>query len=456
VTVAAGHRRTLPLTRTPHIPRTPRTPRTPAERPRTVPTAPASERALLIGIDHDTPDATWTVGDSLAELAQLAATAGAEVLGAMYQRLREPVSATYLGKGKLVEVRDRLAALDADTVIADDELSPAQQRHLEEALDARVLDRTALILDIFARHARTHEGALQVELAQLEYRLPRLAGRGEGYSRLGAGIGTRGPGETKLESDRRRIRGRIAELRRALEEVRRQRSVQRRWRGRQGVPVVAIVGYTNAGKSTLLNRLTEAGALAEDKLFATLDPTTRTLALPHRQQALITDTVGFIQKLPTDLVAAFKATLEEVGEADLLLHVVDVSSPHALAQALTVYGILAQLGAEDKRVVTALNKSELVDEDTVADYLDDFPNPVAVSAARGLNLEALRERIAGVLAADFRPVEVVLPYEAKDLLDLFHLRGAIDDEDYRPDGAHIRGRVPPDVTGAFRAYRVES
>ncbi len=446
----ATHLRSPPLTRIPH---------TSTDRPRTVPTAPAAERALLIGIDRTAPDTTWTVEDSLDELSRLATTAGADVAGATYQRLREPVAATYLGKGKLVEVRERLAALDADTVIADDELTPAQQRHLEEALDTRVLDRTAVILDIFARHARTREGALQVELAQLEYRLPRLVGHGTGLSRLGGGIGARGPGESKLENDRRRIRARIAELRRALEEVRRQRTVQRRWRGRQGVPVVVIVGYTNAGKSTLLNGLTEAGVLAQDQLFATLDPTTRTLALPRRQQALITDTVGFIQKLPTDLVAAFKATLEEVAEADLLLHVVDVSSPHALAQALTVYTILAELGAEDKRMVTALNKCDLVDEDdeeSVAEYLEDFPNPVPISAARGLGLDPLRERIANVLAAGFRPIEVVLPYEAKDLLDLIHLRGAIDDEGYRPAGTYIRGRVPPEIAGAFRAYHVES
>jgi GTP-binding protein HflX len=396
------------------------------------------------------------VQDSLDELAQLAATAGADVVGSLYQRLREPVPATYLGKGKLVEVRDKIAALDADTVIADDELTPAQQRHLESTLDVRVLDRTAVILDIFAQHARTREGALQVELAQLEYLLPRLSGHDTGLSRLGGGIGTRGPGETKLESDRRRIRARISELHRAIAEVRRQRTVQRRWRGRQGVPVVAIVGYTNAGKSTLLNGLTEANVRAEDKLFATLDPTTRTLPLPYRQQALITDTVGFIQKLPTDLVAAFKATLEEVSEADLLLHVVDASSPHALAQSLTVYTILAQLGADDKRVVTALNKCDLVDEEAVDEYLEDFPNPAAISAERRINLEELRERIADVLAAGFQPVEVLLPYEAKDLLDLIHLRGAIDDEDYRPTGAYIRGRVPPELTGAFRPYQVGS
>ena len=436
-------------------PRLKETPHVSAGRSRTVPTAPAPERALLIGIDQDRPDAAWSVQDSLDELAQLAATAGADVVGSLYQRLREPVPATYLGKGKLVEVRDRIAALDADTVIADDELTPAQQRHLESTLDVRVLDRTAVILDIFAQHARTREGALQVELAQLEYLLPRLSGHDSGLSRLGGGIGMRGPGETKLESDRRRIRARIAELRHAIAEVRRQRTVQRRWRGRQGVPVVAIVGYTNAGKSTLLNGLTEADVRVEDKLFATLDPTTRTLPLPHRQQALITDTVGFIQKLPTDLVAAFKATLEEVSEADLLLHVVDASSPHALAQSLTVYTILAQLGADDKRVVTALNKCDLVDdEETIDEYLEDFPNPAPISAARHTNLEELRERIADVLAAGFQPVEVLLPYEAKDLLDLIHLRGAIDDEDYRPTGAYIRGRVPPELAGAFRAYQV--
>ncbi len=418
------------------------------------PTAPEAERAVLIGVELASPRVTWSVEDSLSELAQLATTAGATVVGNIWQRLREPVSASYLGKGKLAEVREQVAALDANLVIADDELTPAQQRHVEEALNVPVLDRTAVILDIFAQHARTREGALQVELAQLEYRLPRLSGRGQGLSRLGGGIGTRGPGETKLESDRRRLRGRISELRQALATVRRGRQVQRRWRRRQGVPVVAIVGYTNAGKSTLLNRLTDADALAEDQLFATLDPTTRTLLLPRRQQALVTDTVGFIQKLPTDLVAAFKATLEEVAEADVLLHVVDVSNPHVLAQAITVYSVLDDIGAGDKRMVTALNKADLAPDSFALDNIEDYPNPVVISAATGANLDGLLERIADVLAADFRPIEVVLPHDARELVDLFHLRGAIDAEDYTPDGTRIRGRIPPELVRAFGAWSV--
>jgi len=418
-----------------------------------VPTAPASERAVLIGIASASPRATWTVEDSLSELAQLAATAGATVVGNTWQRLREPVSASYLGKGKLAEVREQVAALDANLVIADDELTPSQQRHVEEALNVPVLDRTAVILDIFAQHARTREGALQVELAQLEYRLPRLSGR-QGFSRLGGGIGTRGPGETKLESDRRRLRGRISDLRQALATVRHGRQVQRRWRRRQGVPVVAIVGYTNAGKSTLLNRLTNADAPAENQLFATLDPTTRTLLLPHRQQALVTDTVGFIQKLPTDLVAAFKATLEEVAEADVLLHVVDVSNPHVLAQAITVYNILDDIGAGDKRMVTALNKADLAPDSFALDNVEDYPNPVVISAATGANIDALLRRIADVLASDFQPIEVVLPHDARELIDLFHLRGAIDEEDYTPHGTHIRGRIPPELFRAFSACLV--
>src|SRR5262249_940657 len=278
-------------------------------------------------------DALWDADDSLAELASLARTAGAEVAGTLIQRLRTPDPATYLGKGRANELTQLHAELDFDLVILDDEISPSQQRHLEEITGVRVIDRTALILDIFAQHAHTREGQLQVELAQLEYRLPRLTGRGRDLSRVGGGsrgatggvggaIGVRGPGETKLEVDRRRIRSRIAELRRELEAVRQQRSLLRQRRSAQAIPVVPIVGYRNAGKSTLFNTLTSAGVIAEDKLFATLDPTTRHITLPTGQEVLATDTVGFIQKLPTNLVAAFRATLEEVVEADILLEVV--------------------------------------------------------------------------------------------------------------------------------------
>ncbi len=310
----------------------------------------------------------WSVEDSLSELGTLARTAGAEVVGSMIQRMRHPDVATYIGKGRALELSDTEKQMGFDLVIFDDELSPSQQRNLENLLDARVIDRTALILDIFAQHARTREGRLQVELAQLEYRLPRLAGRGVELSRqaggsrsagaggVGGAIGVRGPGETKLEIDRRRIRSRITELREEIEGVREQRKIHRRQRADQAISVVAVVGYTNAGKSTLFNALTEAEVLAENKLFATLDPTTRHIILPGNQEALLTDTVGFIQKLPTKLIAAFRATLEEVIDADFLLEVVDISHENAIEQTETVNQVLHDLEADEKPRVTALNK----------------------------------------------------------------------------------------------------
>ena len=306
------------------------------------------ERAYLVAVESEAEENMWSIEDSLNELGALAQTAGAEVVGTMVQRMRHPDVATYIGKGKAQELSDLEKHLAFDLIIFDDELSPSQQRNLEKLLNARVLDRTALILDIFAQHARTREGRLQVELAQLEYRLPRLTGQGTELSRLGGGsrsagaggvggaIGVRGPGETRLEIDRRRIRGRISELREEIESVREQRQVHRRQRAAQAIPVVAVVGYTNAGKSTLFNALTEASVVAENKLFATLDPTTRHILLPGNQEALLTDTVGFIQKLPTKLIAAFRATLEEVIDADLLLEVVDISHENAIEQSETV------------------------------------------------------------------------------------------------------------------------
>jgi GTP-binding protein HflX len=302
----------------------------------------------------------WTSESSLAELAQLALTAGADVVGRCVQRLERPTSAYYVGRGKVQELASLRHRLGYGTIIFDDELSPSQQRNLEDALQIKVLDRTALILDIFAQHAHTREGALQVELAQHEYLLPRLAGQWTHLERLEGAIGTRGPGETQLETDRRLIRRKIQRLKRQLEEVRQQRALYRRRRARQGVSVVSLVGYTNAGKSTLMRALSGADVLVEDKLFATLDPVTRRIALPQGGAFLLTDTVGFIQKLPTQLVAAFRATLEELSEAGLLLHVVDITHPDAAEQAQTVEDTLTDLGLADKPRITVFNKADLI------------------------------------------------------------------------------------------------
>src|SRR6266700_3510297 len=362
------------------------------------------EHAFLVAVDQDESESLWSVEDSLSELGTLARTAGAEVVGTLIQRLRHPDVATYIGKGRAQELRDTEKELGFDIVIFDDELSPSQQRNLEKMLDARVIDRTALILDIFAQHARTREGRLQVELAQLEYRLPRLAGRGDEFSRqadgsrsagaagAGGAIGVRGPGETKLEIDRRRIRGRLAELHEEIEGVREQRMIHRRQRAAQAIPVIAVVGYTNTGKSTLFNALTEAEVVAENKLFATLDPVTRHVVLPGNQEVLFTDTVGFIQKLPTKLVAAFRATLEEVVDADLLLEVVDISHENAIEQTETVNDVLGELGAHEKPRVTALNKIDLLDDPSEVDT-SLYPNAVLVSALKREGLDALREKI---------------------------------------------------------------
>src|SRR5438874_4117405 len=379
------------------------------------------EHAFLVAVEHDESESLWSVEDSLSELEALASTAGADVVGTMIQRLHHPDVATYIGKGRAQELGDLEKQLGFDLVIFDDELSPSQQRNLEKLLDARVIDRTALILDIFAQHARTREGRLQVELAQLEYRLPRLTGRGVELSRqaggtrsagsggVGGAIGVRGPGETKLEIDRRRIRSRIAELREEIESVRMQRLTHRQQRAMQAIAVVAVVGYTNTGKSTLFNTLTEAEVVAENKLFATLDPTTRHIVLPGNQEALLTDTVGFIQKLPTKLIAAFRATLEEVIDADLLLEVVDISHENAIEQSETVNDVLHDLDAGEKPRVTALNKIDLLDDPEDID-LSLYPNAVPVSALKHRGLDALREKIAQVLAESMELVQVMIPY----------------------------------------------
>ncbi|HEX6121912.1 MAG TPA: GTPase HflX [Ktedonobacterales bacterium] len=424
-----------------------------------------TEKAFLVAVEAAREEALWDVEDSLNELAALARTAGAEVLGSLWQRLPNPHPRLYLGKGRAEELAQLRVELEFNLVIVDDELSPSQQRNLENLVGTRVIDRTALILDIFAQHAHTREGQLQVELAQLEYRLPRLRGGGRDLSRVGGGsrgsggggvggaIGVRGPGETKLEIDRRRIRTRIAELRRDLEQVRRQRSLQRRQRGAQAIPVVAIVGYTNAGKSTLVNALTSADVLAENKLFATLDPTTRHLTLPTHQEVLLTDTVGFIQKLPTSLVAAFRATLEEVVEADVLLEVVDATHDNAIEQSQTVSEVLEELGAADKPRITALNKIDLLPDPTLVDT-SLYENAVPVSAVARTNLEALLRRVGEVISARMVRLRVLLPYDRGDLVEAFHRRGRVTEQRAEEAGTYLDGLLPKSVVSAFAPFRL--
>jgi len=367
------------------------------------------ERALLVGLEVKGASNSWPLEDSLEELSLLAQTAGAEVAGKVTQRLKAPNPAYFIGRGKLEEILSLKEELKYDLVIFDDELSPAQQRNLEQVLGVKVIDRTALILDIFAKRAQTHEGRLQVELAQHEYLLSRLAGLWPHLERLGGGIGTRGPGEKQLETDRRLIERRIQRLRKEIESVRKHRALYRRRRSKAGIPIVALVGYTNAGKSTLLNTLGHAHVLVEDKLFATLDPVTRRLTLPDGRKVLLTDTVGFIQKLPPMLVAAFKATLEELSEADLLLHLVDVTHKNAVQQARTVEEVLAELGLAHKPRLLALNKIDLLANNTglSGEELVDYyfrqlalrrKNILLISAARGWGLHRLLQRIAEMLA----------------------------------------------------------
>ncbi len=431
-----------------------------------VPTISPRERALLVGVEIDGQPGLLPMSASLRELALLARTASLDVVGETGQRLRSPNPKTLIGAGKVEEIQDLAEELAADVLLFDDELSPRHQRELENAFGdgLRVLDRTALILDIFAQHARTREGALQVELAQYEYRLPRLtrawthlarqAGGGAGRSGSVGGVGLRGPGETQLEVDRREIARRIAQLRRELEKVRGHRSRYRARRKRTAVPVLALVGYTNAGKSTLLNRLAGADVYVADQLFATLDPTTRRIRLPSGAQALVTDTVGFIQKLPTMLVAAFRATLEEISEADLLVHVVDVTHPDALAQAESVRLTLEELGAHEAPTVTALNKLDLLeDRGQLVSRIDEFDMAVPVSAVTGEGLPALLATVEAELLRPMAPIEVRLPYEAGRLISLFHEHGRIEHEEHAADAVLLRGRIPRSLLSEFSAFR---
>jgi GTPase len=422
------------------------------------------ERALLVGAQLKGHSAGWDLEDSLAELAQLAWTAGMEVAGQTWQRLDSYNPATRIGAGKVEELVELCHDLEADAVVFDDELSPRQLRNLEEALgDAvKVLDRTALILDIFAQHARTREGQLQVELAQYQYRLPRLTRAwthlarqaGGGAARGGSGgVGLRGPGETQLEVDRREINRRVARIKEDLEQVRHHRERHRRQRRRTAVPLVAIVGYTNAGKSTLLNALSGAEVLVEDKLFATLDPTVRRVSLPSGREVLFSDTVGFIQKLPTELVAAFRATLEEIDEADLILHVLDITHPNVEQQNETVLETLADLGVDDRPIVVALNKIDRLEQPgTLQHWLGRFPDGNAISAAQGSGLEALLERVEEVLASGLVYLSVHLPYARGDLAALFHEQGTVTKTGHDATGVVVEGYLPRRWLETFRPY----
>lgn len=395
------------------------------------------ERAILVGVhrrEADSPD--------MQELARLTESAGAVVASTMIQRRSSPDPATYIGLGKVEEVQTLCAEQQADLVILGAELAPAQQRNLERHLKVKVVDRTALVLDIFARRARTREGRLQVELAQVTYLLPRLAGRGVWLSRLGGGIGTRGPGETKLEVDRRRIRRRITDLNRKIDEISRHRSLQRRARRQALFPVVALVGYTNAGKSTLLNALTNAGVFVEDKLFATLDPTVRKVTLPNRRQILLADTVGFITNLPTQLIAAFRATLEEVTEADLLVHVVDASHPQWRDQMAAVDTVLEELGAAEKPVVHAVNKIDLIPQRQASEVLREVGEGVALSALHGVGLLNLLRHVAEHLPQRLVRVKLVVPYSrAKALPEIFSY-GRVLRQEYGERGVSIEAELP--------------
>jgi len=443
------------------------------------------ELGVLVGVTlADDPD-PWTLEASLDELAALATSAGVEVVGRAWQRLEHPFPATYIGSGKVEEIQAAVLDLGAEVVLFDHSLSPRQQRNLERELGVKVIDRTALILDVFARHARTREGMLQVALAQYEYRLPRLTRlwthlarqAGGGAGGVGGGVGVRGPGETQLELDRRDIRRRIAGLREEIEALRTQRRQSRRQRRRSGLPSISLVGYTNAGKSTLLNALAGSDVYTADQLFATLDPTTRRVSLPSGRTVLLSDTVGFIQKLPTELVASFRATLEEIAEADLLVHVVDVTHPDAVQQAETVEAILGDLGMSDPPMVVAANKVDRLTDRTADGEADEasatvdaggedtddlarlrvlYPDLVPISAVRGLGLDDLLRAIDEELVAQLVAVDALVPYDRGDVVNLIHVHGIVEDEGYEPTGTRLRARIPPYLLGGVEAYLVSS
>ena len=401
------------------------------------------EKVILVGVSEQEGD---DAEDSVTELAELVKTAGATVVGTLIQKRETIHPGTYVGPGKVEEIAQLIAQTGATGIVCDDELSPAQLRNLENMLDTKVMDRTLIILDIFAARATTSEGKIQVELAQLKYRLSRLSGLGKTMSRLGGGIGTRGPGEKKLEIDRRLINDRIAQLNRELKEVVKHREITRAKRAKSEVPVVAIVGYTNAGKSTLLNHLTDAEVLEEDKLFATLDPTTRMLELDGHQQVLLTDTVGFIRKLPHHLIEAFKSTLEEAKYADYIFHVVDASNPQMDKQMHIVYETLDHLGVKNKKMVTLFNK---MDQRTEEEPLQDFraDHILQISAANNQGLDEIKALLQEMLREDKVYIERVIPYAQAGIIQLVREKGELVSEEYVPEGIEIKAYVPMEVYG---------
>lgn len=425
----------------------------------------SNERTFLVGVEISGREELLSLSDSLAELALLADTAGLDVVGQATQKLEHPNSQTFIGSGKVEEVQALAEEYLAEVILFDDELSPRHLRELERIFGEkiRILDRTALILDIFAQHASTREGALQVELAQYEYRLPRLtrawthlarqAGGGGGRSGGVGGVGLRGPGETQLEVDRRDIRRRIDHLRVELEKVRVHRKQYRSRRQRSQIPLVTLVGYTNAGKSTLLNRLARADVYVANQLFATLDPTTRRVGLPGGHSALFTDTVGFIQKLPTALVAAFRATLEEITEADLLIHVVDIKHMNAQAQAEAVHQTLIDIGAAHVPVLTVLNKIDRLDDPQKAQAsLGGFSNALAVSALKDIGIEDLLNMVNERLFETFEPISVYLPYQQGSLIALFHEQGQIERSENKRSGVEIQGKLPGRLLARYQPF----
>jgi GTP-binding protein HflX len=408
------------------------------------------ENVVVAALEN--PEADWE--ESLEEMERLVDTANGQVVAIVTQRREKPDPATYLGKGKVEEIKEVIQRTEAVVLVVDGDLAPSQQRNLEKILETQVIDRTGIILDIFAHRAQTAEGKLQVELAQLEYLLPRLTNMWSHLSRIKRGIGMRGPGETQLEVDRRRVRERIADLNRKVQDIRHRRAVQRSQRAQSQIPMVSLVGYTNAGKSTLLNALSGAGVFVEDKLFATLDPTTRDVTFPNGTRALVSDTVGFIRNLPTQLVAAFRATLEEVVSADVLVHVVDAANAAWVEQEETVDRVLQELGAADKPVVMAFNKMDQVDEPELLEHLTArYPHVVFLSARAGRGIAELEEQITVVLRARWQSVDVTLPLSAGDLVAELHARGEVDEEDYRDSAVHLVGRAPADLAArlAWRA-----